>query len=74
MLVLSRKRSEAIVITDPETHRQIRIVVVDIRGPKVRIGIDCPRIMSVHRKEIQDKINGVRPGGSVALPPPSHSS
>ena len=48
MLVLSRKRDESIILGD----NQIRIVVVDIRGDKVRIGIECDREISVHREEI----------------------
>lgn len=49
MLVLSRKRDEEIVIDD-----RIRIVVVEIRGDKVRLGIEAPRDVDVHRKEIWD--------------------
>ncbi len=51
MLVLSRKRDEVIVIND-----NIRIVVVDIRGDKVRLGIESPVEMPVHRKEVWDAI------------------
>lgn len=47
MLVLSRKTNEKIVIAD-----QIRITVIEIRGDKVRLGIDAPRSVSVHREEI----------------------
>ena len=47
MLVLSRKKDEVIVIND-----NIRIMVVEIRGDKVRLGIDAPRDMPVHREEI----------------------
>jgi carbon storage regulator len=51
MLVLSRKRDESIVIGD-----DITIVVVDIRGDKVRLGIEAPKDISVHRREIFDII------------------
>jgi len=51
MLVLSRKRDETIVIGD-----EIRIVVVEVRGDKVRLGIDAPRDISVHRQEVYDAI------------------
>ena len=51
MLVLSRHKGEVIVIGD-----NIKIVVVEIKGDKVRLGIDAPKEVTVHRKEIQDKI------------------
>ncbi len=51
MLVLSRQRDQTIVIGD-----SIRITVVDVRGDKVRIGIDAPRDISVHREEVYDAI------------------
>jgi carbon storage regulator len=57
MLVLSRKKSEVIVI-DPRTCPvdelgRIRIVLVELRGDKCRIGIEAPRAVSVHREEVQ---------------------
>lgn len=51
MLVLSRKKNESIVIND-----SITIVVVEVRGDKVRLGIDAPKDVPVHRKEIYDAI------------------
>ncbi len=51
MLVLSRQRDQAIMIGE-----DIEISVVDIRGDKVRLGIEAPRSVSVHRKEIYDAI------------------
>ncbi len=51
MLVLSRKKDESIVIGD-----NIEIVVVDVRGDKVRLGITAPKEISVHRREIYDAI------------------
>ena len=47
MLVLSRKRNESIVIDG-----SIVITVVEIRGDKVRLGIEAPREVSIHRQEI----------------------
>lgn len=51
MLVLSRKKSETIVINDT-----IRITIVEIRGDKVRVGIDAPKDVQVHREEIYEAI------------------
>jgi carbon storage regulator len=53
MLVLSRKKDEEIVIGDG----LIRVVVVEVRGDKVRIGIEAPKDVPVHRKEVHDAIN-----------------
>lgn len=52
MLVLSRKKNESIVIND-----DIMIVVVEIRGDKVRIGVEAPAEIPVHRKEVYDAIH-----------------
>ena len=51
MLVLSRKRNESVVIND-----DIVVTVIDIRGDKVRIGIEAPRDISVHRQEVLEAI------------------
>lgn len=51
MLVLSRKRDESIVIDD-----DIIITIVDIRGDKVRLGIDAPQDKSVHRREVYEAL------------------
>ena len=53
MLVLSRKTNEVITIG---ARAQIRIMVVEIRGDKVRLGIDAPRDVPVHREEIYLRI------------------
>jgi carbon storage regulator len=51
MLVLSRKNNEEIRISDT-----IKIVVVDIRGDKVRLGIEAPKEVPVHRDEVYEAI------------------
>ena len=51
MLVLSRKQYEAIVI-----GKDVVIEVVEIRGDKVRLGIEAPREVPVHRKEVFEAI------------------
>ncbi|MEM1062579.1 MAG: carbon storage regulator CsrA [Planctomycetota bacterium] len=61
MLVLSRKRNESIVIGDDVVVR-----VIEVRGDKVRLGIEAPREISVHRKEIFDAIQESK---AVDIPP-----
>ncbi|MCB9807772.1 carbon storage regulator CsrA [Candidatus Peribacteria bacterium] len=51
MLVLSRKRNQQIIIGDG-----IVITIVDIRNDKVRVGIDAPEHVPVHRQEVYDAI------------------
>lgn len=51
MLVLSRQRDESIIIGD-----NIVVTIVDIRGDKVRLGIDAPTEVPVHRREVYDAI------------------
>ncbi len=61
MLVLSRKKNESLVINDDVT-----IVVVEIRGDKVRLGIEAPTAIPVHRQEIYDKLRSNNNGGDPA--------
>jgi len=51
VLVLSRQRDESIIIND-----NIVVTVVDIRGDKVRLGIDAPSEIPVHRREVHEAI------------------
>ncbi len=51
MLVLSRTRDESIIIGD-----NIVITVVDVRGDKVKLGIEAPQDISVHRREVYEAI------------------
>lgn len=51
MLVLSRKKNEGIRIND-----DIEVVVVEIRGDKVRLGVEAPKNIPVHRQEVYDAI------------------
>lgn len=55
MLVLSRKKDESVMIND-----DINIVVVEIRGDKVRLGIEAPRDVRVHREEVYRAIENER--------------
>ena len=59
MLVLSRKKNESIVIND-----DITIVVVEIRGDKVRLGVEAPKEVPVHRREVYDAIKRSEQSGN----------
>ena len=64
MLVLSRKQNESIFIDD-----HIVVTVLSIQGDKVRLGIDAPREMPVHRQEVHERIqNGGVP--MIGIPGP----
>ena len=58
MLVLSRKKNESIIIND-----DITIVVVEIRGDKVRLGVDAPKEIPVHRNEVYEAIRRNKEAG-----------
>jgi carbon storage regulator len=51
MLVLSRHRDESIMIGD-----DVVVTIVDIRGDKVRLGIEAPQYIPVHRQEVYEAI------------------
>jgi len=51
MLVLSRKKNESIIIRD-----NITVTVIEIRGDKVRLGIEAPKDVTVHRREVYEAI------------------
>ena len=56
MLVLSRKTNESLVIRD-----NIIVTVVEIRRDKVRLGIEAPKEVTVHRREVYEKIKEATP-------------
>jgi carbon storage regulator len=71
MLVLSRQRDETIMIGD-----DVEVTIVDIRGDKVRLGINAPSEIPVHRKEVYDAIRrenelaaGLHPRDVSGAPP-----
>jgi carbon storage regulator len=51
MLVLARKIGQSIVIND-----NVEVLVIEVRGDQVRLGIDAPRTIPVHRKELLEQI------------------
>lgn len=72
MLVLSRKKNESIVI-----NNDITIVVVEIRGDKVRLGVEAPKEVPVHRREVYDAIkrnSAVQSDSAEAGPAPAAQS
>ena len=62
MLVLSRHRDECIMIGD-----DVVVTIVDIRGDKVRLGIDAPQSIPVHRQEVYDAIQRERQQNDSAI-------
>ncbi len=64
MLVLSRLRDESIVIGD-----NVVVTVVDVRGDKVKLGIEAPREISVHRHEVYEAIRRENQQASHLSPP-----
>jgi carbon storage regulator len=56
MIVITRKRDEGIVISD-----SIEIIVIEIRGDKVRLGVHAPSHVPVHRKEVYEAIRRIAP-------------
>lgn len=51
MLILTRRISESIIIGD-----DVKITVLGVKGNQVRLGIDAPKHLSVHREEIYERI------------------
>lgn len=62
MLVLSRQRDEAIMI-----RTDIKITVIDIRGDKVRLGVEAPTEVPVHRQEVYEAIQREHQRGKPTL-------
>lgn len=60
MLALTRQRGQQIVVVVPEDAKpgdRIVFEIVDVRGDKIRCGIQAPKTYTIHRKEIQDTID-----------------
>lgn len=69
MLVFNRRKNESIMIGD-----NVKITIVSVMGDKVKIGIEAPRDLSVHRDEIYAQIKGSKSNtknvSSVCKSPP----
>jgi carbon storage regulator CsrA len=70
MLVLSRHRAETVVLTLPD-GRRVTIAIIEIRdhSTRVRLGIDAPADVTIHRGEVQERVDAE--GGIT--PPPANS-
>jgi len=56
MLVLGRQKDESIMIGD-----DVEVIIIDVRGDKVRLGITAPKNIPVHRKEVYEAIQRQKP-------------
>ncbi len=61
MLILTRRISESVIIGD-----EVKITVLGVKGNQVRLGIDAPKTVSVHREEIYQRIQQEKQGGTPA--------
>lgn len=66
MLVLARKKNESIVIRE-----DVVVTVVEVRGDKVRLGIEAPKEVKVHRREVYDAIRQAEQQAREQSSPPS---
>lgn len=62
MLILTRRISESVIIGD-----EVKVTVLGVKGNQVRLGIDAPKTVSVHREEIYQRIQQEKQGegGSI---------
>ena len=58
MLILTRRISESVIIGD-----EVKVTVLGVKGNQVRLGIDAPKTVSVHREEIYQRIQQEKQGG-----------
>jgi len=60
MLILTRRISESVIIGD-----EVKVTVLGVKGNQVRLGIDAPKTVSVHREEIYQRIQQEKQGGGA---------
>ncbi len=60
MLILTRRISESVIIGD-----EVKVTVLGVKGNQVRLGIDAPKTVSVHREEIYQRIQQEKEGGGA---------
>lgn len=53
MLILSRKIGESVIV-----NGNIKVLILNVSGAQVKVGIEAPPDVTIHREEIQEKING----------------
>jgi len=61
MLILTRRISESVIIGD-----DVKITVLGVKGSQVRLGIDAPKSVSVHREEIYERIQKEKSGEAAS--------
>lgn len=56
MLILTRRLNESIIIGGKDDANKVKVTVLGVKGNQVRLGIDAPRSVAVHREEIYQRI------------------
>ena len=72
MLVLTRKRQEAVVVGAPNSYeRLLKVTVLEIQGGRVKLGFEVDADVPVHRWEVWERILSNGPPRNPGIPPPS---
>lgn len=66
MLILTRRVGESLMIGD-----EVTVTVLGVKGNQVRIGVNAPKTVSVHREEIYERIQQEKSGGPADEPSPA---
>ncbi|MFZ1325206.1 MAG: carbon storage regulator CsrA [Candidatus Contendobacter sp.] len=69
MLILTRRVGETLMIGD-----EVTVTVLGVKGNQVRIGVNAPKDIAVHREEIYERIKREQEGAAHSAEPPSASS